>query len=116
MKKVYRLTWLLLILLIGTSGCGHFQKAMYRADLSRTGVYQTTGVPNLTAIKWRAKLGFGAGVSSPVMADGLVLGGNIEGDVYAFDAETGNTKWRFQYRKLYSQFLCGFRGDRLFWQ
>ncbi|MBK7439688.1 MAG: PQQ-binding-like beta-propeller repeat protein [Saprospiraceae bacterium] len=47
-------------------------------------------------IKW------GFGLQSPPWsgllsnASGLVFGGNVEGNFYALDADTGNSKWQFQ--------------------
>src|SRR5438046_6480112 len=43
---------------------------------------------------WKVK--FDGSGSSPVIVDGVLYVGSADGAVYALDAMTGATKWRFQ--------------------
>lgn len=45
--------------------------------------------------RWRTEVD-GAVVASPVVADGTVYASSFDGNLYAFDAETGDEDWRFE--------------------
>jgi outer membrane protein assembly factor BamB/formylglycine-generating enzyme required for sulfatase activity len=74
------------------------QGATFRGNQQRTGVFRTTGVPELRGEKWKFKTG-GPVKSSPVMVNGVVYVGSDDGLFYAVDAETGREKWKFRTRK-----------------
>ena len=67
---------------------------MFRANLERTGVYLTEGVPQHTGEKWSFQTSDPL-ASSPAVADGVVHFGSRDGHLYALDVETGQRKWRF---------------------
>jgi len=68
------------------SGCtkpgGHPMGAMFRANLQRTGVYDTRGVHQLSELKWKFKTGDTV-FSSPAFADGVVYFGSFDNNLYA---------------------------------
>jgi len=89
-------------------GLDPMQDKVYRGNLARTGVFQTTGVAKLKGAKWT----FAAGApvrSSPVVVDGVVYVGSglteagkddktrrtIDGALHAIDATTGGELWKF---------------------
>ena len=84
-----------LLLLIG---CGKLEKspkeAMFRANLQRTGVYDTRGVHQLSELKWKFKTE-GVVFSSPAIADGVVYFGSGD-NLYSVDIKTGQEKWKFK--------------------
>lgn len=76
-------------------GSGTSQGTMFRADLARTGVYDTPGVDQLTGLKWQFSAG--GGVSRGVtVAQGVAYFGSVDTHFYAVDAETGVRRWRFK--------------------
>jgi outer membrane protein assembly factor BamB len=68
--------------------------AMFRSNPAHTGVYNTTGVAQLTGVKWKFKTG-GRVLSSPAVADGTVYVGSEDKNLYAVDARTGEQRWKF---------------------
>jgi outer membrane protein assembly factor BamB len=83
------------------AGCGPVvarpsaEAVMYRHDARRTGVYDTTGVPTLSGLKWKFQTG-DAIWSSLVVAQGVVYLGSDDNFFYAVDAQSGEQKWRFE--------------------
>ena len=71
------------------------QGQLYRANVHRTGTFESTGVKELTGEKWVFKTG-GPVRSSPVCVDGTVYVGSDDGNFYAIDAGTGEEKWRLE--------------------
>ncbi len=72
---------------------------MFRADLQRTGVYDTKGVEQLSGESWHFTTTSNQPIfSSPTVADGTVYIGSWGnfGSLYAVDVETGQRKWRFR--------------------
>lgn len=69
--------------------------ACWRANLRRTGTYETAGIPKAAALKWKFDTG-GPVRSSPVELDGAVYVGTDAGFFVSLDAETGEEKWRVQ--------------------
>lgn len=51
-------------------------------------------IPQPAATGWKVK--FNESGSNPVIVDGVLYIGSADGAVYALDAATGETKWRFQ--------------------
>ena len=74
------------VALLLLSGCSKSEKspkeAMFRANLQRTGVYDTRGVHQLSELKWKFKTE-DAVFSSPAIADGVVYFGSDDGNLYA---------------------------------
>ena len=68
--------------------------AMFRGNPAHTGVYNTTGVTQLTGVKWKFKTG-GRVLSSPAAAGGMVYVGSEDRNLYAVDARTGEQRWKF---------------------
>jgi len=73
-------------------GFDPLQGKVHRANLGRTGVHLTTGVPSAPTIQWEFQTG-GPVRSSPVVVDGVVYIGSNDGRVYALDAATGSMVW-----------------------
>ena len=69
------------------------QGRVHRANLRRDGHFRTSGVPDLSGVKWSVKLG-GKLASSPVVVGGVLYVGGQDKHVYALDAETGDLKWK----------------------
>jgi outer membrane protein assembly factor BamB len=69
--------------------------AMFRGNLSHTGVYTAAGVPKLTGVKWKFHTN-GYVISSPAVANGVVYVGSTDGNLYALDLGTGTQKWKFK--------------------
>ena len=98
-KTIGTITAVIGIGLILLSGCtkpgDHAKGAMFRANLQRTGVYNTKGIYQLTELKWKFKTK-GRVFSSPAIADGVVYFGSVDGNLYAVDIKTGQEKWKFK--------------------
>ena len=98
-KTIGTITAVIGIGLILLSGCtkpgDHAKGAMFRANLQRTGVYNTKGIHQLTELKWKFKTE-GWVYSSPAIADGVVYFGSKDGNLYAVDIKTGQEKWKFK--------------------
>jgi eukaryotic-like serine/threonine-protein kinase len=73
-------------------------QSTFHGDAARTGVFPAgAAAPPAGELKWS----FAAGapiVGSPVLADGVVYFGALDGHVIALDATTGAEKWRFRSR------------------
>ncbi|MBV1759047.1 MAG: PQQ-binding-like beta-propeller repeat protein [Dethiosulfatibacter sp.] len=70
-------------------------EAMFRGNLSNTGVYNTKGVHELSELIWKYKTDSSI-VSSPAIADGVVYIGSRDSYLYAIDSNTGQEKWKFK--------------------
>ncbi|MFI0451942.1 PQQ-binding-like beta-propeller repeat protein [Actinomadura sp. 6N118] len=62
-------------------------------DAGRSGVYRVSGVPDKAAVAWVARTDSPV-VASPVLAGDTLLAADVSGVVYAFDAVTGELRWR----------------------
>src|SRR5512142_3292354 len=69
----------------------------FHGNNARTGVYESAGPKTLAGVKWTFKTGAPI-VASPVIADGTVYPGSIDGYLYALDQEIGREKWKFKSR------------------
>ena len=69
--------------------------ATFRADPAHTGVYAAPGTAALHKVKWqfhtRAQV-----LSSPAVAGNTVYFGSNDGNLYAVNAETGDSIWAYQ--------------------
>jgi eukaryotic-like serine/threonine-protein kinase len=70
-------------------------QATFHGNIARTGVYDSAGPKQFGGVKWAFKAG-GPIVTSPVIADGVVYIGAMDGHLYAIDQETGKEKWNFK--------------------
>lgn len=66
-----------------------------RANLQRTGVYETNGPSDPPRIKWRFQTGNEI-CASPLIVDDWIYFKNNDGDFHALDAYTGKERWRFR--------------------
>ncbi len=69
------------------------EPVLYRGGVGRTGVYANSGLPTLQGMKWQKNLGVAP--FAPIYADDVLYKGTYEGDLYALNAETGETIWKF---------------------
>jgi outer membrane protein assembly factor BamB len=72
-------------------------QSTFHANNARTGVYDSAGPKQFTAVKWTFKTA-GPIVTSPAIADGVVYIASMSGHMYAIDQETGKEKWNFKSR------------------
>ena len=86
---------LLLLLLVVGSTC--LAEPTFHGNIARTGVYESAGPKQLGGLKWTFKTG-GPIVASPVIVEGTVYIGSMDGFLYALDQETGKEKWKFKSR------------------
>ena len=68
---------------------------MFRGGPEHSGIYDATGVPTFSAVKWKVRTG-GRVMSSPVVAGGTLYVGSNDSNLYAIDAESGTQKWKFK--------------------
>ncbi len=66
-----------------------------RANLMRTGVFEATGAPNLAGALWTVETG-GPVRAGPVVVEGVLYVGSLDGTVRALDAKTGAPIWTFE--------------------
>jgi outer membrane protein assembly factor BamB len=71
------------------------EAVMFRGNLQHTGVYNASGAPRFSRIKWKFHTDGGV-ISSPAVANGMVYAGSTDGNFYAVDLESGAQKWKFQ--------------------
>jgi outer membrane protein assembly factor BamB len=67
--------------------------AMFRGNLAHTGVYNATGVPKFSQVKWKFHTD-GQVISSPAVVNGMAIFGSTDGNLYAVDLESGTQKWK----------------------
>ena len=85
---------------------------MFRGNLAHTGVYNASGVPKFSKIKWKFQTG-GQVISSPAVTNGAAYIASTDGNLYAVDLESGAQKWRNHLsRNLQRPLLCGGCGNR----
>ncbi len=72
-----------------------FSQSMFRGNLARTGVYDSSGPKESGGGKWAFHTG-AAIVASPAIADGVVYIPSMDAHLYAIDQETGKEKWNFK--------------------
>jgi outer membrane protein assembly factor BamB len=98
-KTIEPITVVIGIVLLLFLGCtklkDHPKLAMPRADLQRTGVYNTRGVHELGRLKWEFKIEEVV-PSSAIIFDRVIYFGASDGYLHAVDANTGCEKWRFK--------------------
>jgi len=71
------------------------QVAMFRVDPEHSGIYNTTGVPQQTRVKWKFQAG-GQVVSSPAIVGETVYVGSNDRNLYAVSLADGSLKWKFK--------------------
>ncbi len=70
--------------------------SMPRANLQRTGVYNTRGVHELGGLKWEFKIEGEIVSSSAIISNGVIYCGASDGYLHAVESNTGQEKWRFK--------------------
>ncbi len=76
--------------------------ATHRANNNHDGWYKASGVAKLKGLKWSFDTG-GKVRSNPVVVDGVLYVGSLNGKFYAIDAQTGEEKWAFKTKgEIYS--------------
>lgn len=95
MRKLWAISITILILLSILNIIGHIgsNAYMFRGDLHRTGVYEST-VPDNNSLLWSFDTGSPI-ESSPVVVGNRVYIGSENGKVYSLDASTGAEIWNF---------------------
>jgi eukaryotic-like serine/threonine-protein kinase len=68
--------------------------AMFRGNPQHTGIYDSTGPTQSSAVKWKFHTG-GSVISSPAIANGMVYVGSGDHNLYAIDLD-GTLKWKFK--------------------
>jgi eukaryotic-like serine/threonine-protein kinase len=81
--------WLLAMLFLLPAAQG---QSMFRGDAAHSGIYASAAPRQMPRVKWSFPTGARI-VSSPVWADGAVIFGSDDGNVYAVDAATGRQRW-----------------------
>ncbi len=71
------------------------QPAMFRGNPAHTGVYDSTGVPQPTKIKWQFQTK-GQVLSSPAVTSDTVYIGSSDHFLYALNRNSGAEKWKFK--------------------
>jgi eukaryotic-like serine/threonine-protein kinase len=66
---------------------------MFRGNLAHTGLYNASGVPKFSQVKWKFHTD-GQVISSPAVANGMAFVGSTDGNLYAVDLESGTQKWK----------------------
>lgn len=70
------------------------QGKVYRANLYRTGVHDTSGLNKAGGVQWSFVTG-GPVRSQPVVVGGVLYVGSNDGHIYALDASSGAEVWKF---------------------
>ncbi len=96
MRKLLALSMTLLMLLAisPTMGPHEAEAFMFRGDLLRSGVYDSSAPENNTLL-WSFDTGNYIIQSSPIVVDDRVYFGGDDNKVYCLDAETGDEIWNF---------------------
>ena len=68
---------------------------MFRANLQRTGCFDSKGIRELNELKWKFKTG-GWVSASPAITPAGIYFGSLDGNLYLLDTETGQEKWHFE--------------------
>lgn len=90
MKTAYLVSALLLCLPASSQNA-----SMFRGNPQHTGIYETTGLPKFSKIKWKFHTE-GQVISSPAIVDGAAYVGSTDGNLYSLDIKSGIQKWKFK--------------------
>ncbi|MBH5318041.1 PQQ-like beta-propeller repeat protein [Paenibacillus sp. GSMTC-2017] len=101
----YWTVMIVMVLVVIGAGCSNGSKGNegkegevsneYRGDIQNTGVFEASGLPKLTGLKWKFKLNEKTN-SSPVLSGNLLYIGDEEGTFYAINTSDGSKKWTFK--------------------
>jgi eukaryotic-like serine/threonine-protein kinase len=69
--------------------------AMFRGNLSHTGIYNSQEGPQLNRLKWKFHTN-GSVLSSPAVANGTIYVGSSDHNFYAINLDSGTLKWKFK--------------------
>ncbi len=83
---------LTLLLILCTVAVG---QATFHGNVARTGVFEGLGPGQMSGLKWTFKTD-GPIIGSAAIANGVVVVGSVDGNVYAVDEQTGKQKWKFR--------------------
>ena len=67
---------------------------VYRGSLFRDGVFETSGVPKLSGLKWKFKTDAEV-KSSPIVVDDILYVGSWDGHMYAVNPADGKEIWKY---------------------
>ncbi len=67
---------------------------VYRGSLYRDGVFESSGLPELSKVKWKFKTGAEV-KSSPIVVDGILYVGSWDGYMYAINPADGTEIWKY---------------------
>jgi len=85
-------SWVLVVLLcLPARG----QQAMFRVDPQHSGIYDSSGVPKYSHMRWKFQTD-GQVVSSPAVVGDTVYVGSHDGNLYAIGLANGTLKWKFK--------------------
>jgi outer membrane protein assembly factor BamB len=79
----------------GLSTAAQADEAIFRGNLSHTGVYAGEPIAGAPKVAWTFHTK-GMVMSSPAVADGAVYIGSNDGRLYALDVQSGAEKWEFR--------------------
>jgi eukaryotic-like serine/threonine-protein kinase len=71
------------------------ESPMFRGNPAHTGVYETSGIEKLPAVKWRFKTE-GRVYSTPAVVENTAYFGSTDHQFYAIDSQNGTLKWKFK--------------------
>jgi len=93
MKRVIAIAF---VLISPVSFVAASAESMFRANLERTGVYQTQSIQRLHGVKWKFKTEriIDAWFSCPTLSHGMVSFGSDDSYLYAQSALTADLKWK----------------------
>lgn len=91
------MTSIILPLLAVLAAASAAAQSTFHGDVTRSGVYPEAGPAAAPQVLWAFAAG-GAIVGSPVVADGVVYFGALDGHLHALDAASGRELWKFKSR------------------
>ena len=112
------LTGLLLAALPGVAGdssCGGARPdawPVFRGDAESTGV-AAVSLPEALDLVWEWKVPNGAFEATPVIAEGVVFIGDLDGNLFALDLQTGRPRWTRKFDTSFNS-AGAVRGERFY--
>jgi len=82
-------------ILSGSDLSSAISTATFRGNVAHTGAFEEREGAAFGGVRWLTKTG-AAVRSSPVVADGALYVGSSDGNLYAYDSESGELRWMFE--------------------